>query len=197
VGALLYRVSDRGKTFRRRIDRHHSPAVVEQDPAFPKLINPHIPEELGVLCTKAMAKDPSSVIKPAGNAGCLSGHPASGIGRGIHHPGRPKNHTAPPSAPVRQRTRKPPVQESASYPQASSTPSEPSAWKRLKLFHRPSLPFRKNLFPSRRRPRKKAGKGNQSPKSGSKIIWIGSIFFVLILALILVIIQLVKNPGAT
>ena len=59
VGALLYRVLTGEKPFDGESTATIVQRVVQQNPPSPKLINPHIPEDLGILCTKAMAKDPS------------------------------------------------------------------------------------------------------------------------------------------
>ena len=166
VGALLYRVLTGEKPFDGESTATIVQRVVEQDPAFPKLINPHIPEELGILCTKAMAKDPSQRYQtPQEMLDALTAFQPLGSERGIHHPGRPNNQTAPPSTPVRQRTRKTAGSGRRSLspgPIGSIRAGQPG--KDAAYFTAHSSLSGKTSFQARRRPRKKAGKGNQKPK---------------------------------
>jgi len=91
---------------------------------------------------------------------------------------------------------KPPVQESVADPQASSAPSEPVSLEATQPISPPTPPVQEKPLPQPAAvPGKKPVTEIKSPKSGPKIILIGSIFFVLLLALILVILRLVNKSG--
>ena len=198
MGALLYRVLTGEKPFDGESTATIVQRVVEQDPASPKLINPHIPEDLGILCTKAMAKDPSQRYQtPQEMLDALTAFQPLGSGEGSTTLVDQKIEPLPPRPLSDKGPEKPPVQESVSWsPGLIGSLRAGQPGRRPSLFHRPLLPFRKNPFPSPAAvPEKKPAKEIKSPKSGPKIILIGSIFFVLILALILVIVRVVHNPG--
>ena len=197
VGALLYRVLTGEKPFDGESTATIVQRVVEQDPAFPKLINPHIPEELGILCTKAMAKDPSQRYQtPQEMLDALTAFQPLGSDEGSTTLVDQTITPLPPRPLSDKGPEKPTVHEGVPFPQAPTAPSEPVSLEKTQPISPPTPPFQeKPLSQTAAVPGKRPEKEIKSPKSGSKIIWIGSIFFVLILALILVISQLVKNPG--
>jgi serine/threonine-protein kinase len=197
VGALLYRVLTGEKPFDGESTATLVQRVVQQDPASPKLINPHIPEDLGILCTKALAKDPSRRYQtPQEMLEALTAFQPLGSGEGSTTLVDQKIEPLPHRPLSRKGPEKPPVQESVPDPQASAAPSEPVSLEKTQPISPPTPPFQeKPLSKPAAVPEKKPAIENKSPKSGPKIILIGSIFFVLILALILVIIRVVHNPG--
>ena len=197
VGALLYRVLTGEKPFDGESTATIVQRVVQQDPPSPKLINPHIPEDLGILCSKAMAKDPSKRYQtPQEMLDALTAFQPLGSGEGSTTLVDQKIEPLPPRPLSDKGPKKPPVQESVPDIQASSAPSEPVGLEKTQPLSTPAPPFQeKPLSPPAAVPEKKPANEIKSPKSGSKIILIGSFFFVLLLALILVIIRLVNNPG--
>ena len=197
VGALLYRVLTGEKPFDGESTATIVQRVVQQNPASPKLINPHIPEDLGILCTKAMAKDPSKRYQtPQEMLDALTAFQPLGSGEGSTTLVDQKIEPLPPRPLSDKGPDKPPVQESVPDPQAPSAPSEPVGLEKTQPLSAPTPPFQeKPLSPPAAVPEKKPGNEIKSPKSGPKIILIGSFSFVLLLALILVIIRLVNNPG--
>ncbi len=159
VGALLYRVLTGEKPFDGESTATIVQRVVEQDPASPKLINPHIPEELGILCTKAMAKDPSQRFQtPQEMLDALTAFQPLGSGEGSTTLVDQKIKPLPPRPLSDKGPEKPPVQESVSYPQASSAPSEPVSLEKTQPISPPTpSPSGKTTSQARRRPREKAG----------------------------------------
>jgi eukaryotic-like serine/threonine-protein kinase len=197
VGALLYRVLTGEKPFDGESTATIVQRVVEQDPASPKLINPHIPEELGILCTKAMAKDPSDRYQtPQEMLAALMAFQPLGTGEGSTTVVDQKIEPLPPRPLSDKRPERPPVQESVAARQESSLPVEPVSLEKTPPVSPPSPPSQeKPLSRPATAPEKKPATEIKSPKSGPRIILIGSIFFVLIVALILVIVRLVNYPG--
>jgi serine/threonine protein kinase len=197
VGALLYRVLTGEKPFDGESTATIVQRVVEQDPASPKLINPHIPEDLGILCTKAMAKDPSNRYQtPQEMLDALMAFQPLGSGEGSTTLVDQKIEPLPPRPLSDKRLEKPSVQKTVPDLQESSPPSEPVSLEKTQAVSPPTPPFQeKPLSRPAAVPERKPPSEIKSPKSGSKIILIGSIFFVLIVALILVIIRLVNYPG--
>jgi len=197
VGALLYRVLTGEKPFDGESTATIVQRVVEQDPASPKLINPHIPEDLGMVCTKAMAKDPSDRYQiPQEMLEALTSFQPLGTGEGSTTLVDQKIEPLPPRPLSGKGPEKPPAQESVPAPQESFPPSEPVSLEKTQpvLPPTPSLQ-EKPLSSPAAVPEKKPATEIKSPKSGPRIILIGSIFFVLIVALILVIIRLFNYPG--
>ena len=197
VGALLYRVLTGEKPFDGESTATIVQRVVEQDPASPKLINPHIPEDLVILCTRAMAKDPSNRYQtPREMLEALTAFRPLGSGEGSTTLVDQKIDPLPPRPLSGKDPEKTPVQESVPYPQASSAPSEPISLEKTQPISPPTPPYQeKPLSRPAAVPERKPPGEIKGPKSGPKILLIGSIFFVLIVALILVIIRLVNYPG--
>ena len=197
VGALLYRVLTGEKPFDGESTATIVQRVVEQDPASPKLINPHIPEDLVILCTRAMAKDPSNRYQtPREMLEALTAFQPLGSGEGSTTLVDQKIDPLPPRPLSGKDSEKTPVQESVPYPQASSAPSEPISLEKNRPISPPTPPYQeKPLSRPAAVPERKPPGEIKGPKSGPKILLIGSIFFVLIVALILVIIRLVNYPG--
>jgi eukaryotic-like serine/threonine-protein kinase len=196
VGALLYRVLTGEKPFDGESTATIVQRVVEQDPASPKLINPHIPEDLGILCTKAMAKDPSKRYQtPQEMLEALTAFQPLGSGEGTTLVNQ-KIKPLPPRPLSGKGSEKPPVQESVPDPQVSSAPSEPVNLEKTQPISPPTPPFQeKPLSKPATVLEREPEKAIKSSRSGPKIFLIGSIFFVLLLALFLVIFRLVNNPG--
>jgi serine/threonine protein kinase len=197
VGALLYRVLTGERPFNGESTATIVQRVVQQDPPSPKLINPHIPEDLGILCTKAMAKDPSNRYQtPQEMLDVLTAFHPLGSGEGSTTLVDQKIEPLPPRSLSGKGPEKPPVQESVPDPQASTAPSEPVSLEETQPISPPTPPVQEKPLPQPAAvPGKKPVNEIKSPRSGPKIILIGSIFFVLLLALILVIIRLVNKPG--
>ncbi len=197
VGTLLYRVLTGEKPFDGESTATIVQQVVQQNPTFPKLINPHIPEELGIICTKAMAKDPARRYQtPQEMLDALTAFQPLGSGEGSTTLVDHKIEPLPPRPLSDEGPEKPPIQESVPGPQALSAPSESISPEKTQPLSPPSSPVQeKPLSRPATVPEKEPEPDIKGPKSGPKIILIGSIFFALILALILVIIRLVNNPG--
>ena len=199
VGALLYRVLTGEKPFDGESTATIVQRVVQQDPASPKLINPHIPEDLGILCTKAMAKDPSQRFQtPQEMLEALTAFQPLGSGEGSTTLVDQKIEPLPHRPLSGKGPERPPVQENIPDPQTPSVPSEPVSLEETQPIAPPAPPFEEKA-PSKPAavPEERPAYEIKSPRSGPKIILIGSIFFVLIVALILVIIRLVHTPGPT
>ncbi len=197
VGALLYRVLTGEKPFDGESTATIVQRVVEQDPASPKLINPHIPEDLGILCTRAMAKDPANRYQtPQEMLDVLTAFQPLGSGEGSATLVDQKIEPLPPRPLSDKGAEKPPIHERVPDPQASSAPSEPVRLEKTQPISPPTPPVQEKPLPQPAAPpEEKPATEIKSPRSGPKTILIGSIFFVLILALILVIIRLVNKPG--
>ncbi len=197
VGALLYRMLTGEKPFDGESTATIVQRVVQQDPASPKMINPHIPEDLGNLCTEAMAKDPANRYQtPQEMLDALTAFQPLGIGEGSTTLVDQKIEPLPPRPLSEKRPEDPPVQESAPDFQDAAAPSEPVNLEATQPITPPTPPLEKNPpSPSAAVPEKKpVPEIKKSPKSGPKVFLIGSIFFVLVLALILVVVRLVNNP---
>jgi eukaryotic-like serine/threonine-protein kinase len=197
VGTLLYRVLTGEKPFDGESTATIVQRVVQQDPTSPKLINPHIPEELGILCTKAMAKDPAKRFQtPQEMLDALTAFQPLGSGEGSTTLVDQKIQPLPPRPLSDQGPEKPSVRESVPDSQASSAPSEPVSLEETQPISPPTPSVQEKPLPRPAAlPGEKPATEIKSPRSGPKTILIGSIFFVLLLALILVIIRLVDKPG--
>ncbi|HSO71211.1 MAG TPA: tetratricopeptide repeat protein, partial [Thermodesulfobacteriota bacterium] len=197
VGALLYRVLTGEKPFDGESTATIVQRVVKQDPASPKLINPHIPEDLGILCTKAMAKDPSGRYQtPQEMLEGLMAFQPFGSGEGSTTLVDQRIEPLPPRPLSDPGAKRPPAQKSVPDPQASSAPSEAIDLEKTQPVSPPTPPLQeKPLFRPAAIPGKKPATEIKSPKSGPRIILISSVFFVLIAALILVLVRLVNKPG--
>ena len=171
VGALLYRVLTGEKPFDGESTATIVQRVVEQDPASPKLINPHIPEELGIICTKAMAKDPSQRFQtPQEMLDALTAFQPLGSGLGSTTLVDQKIKPLPPRPLSDKGPEKPPVQESASYPQPSSAPPEPVSLEKTQAVSPPIPPLQEKPLPRpaavpEKKPANEIKSPNPAPKS--------------------------------
>jgi serine/threonine-protein kinase len=196
VGTLLYRVLTGEKPFDGESTATIVQRVVQQDPASPKLINPHIPEDLGNICTQAMAKDPSRRYQtPQEMLDALKAFQPLGSGEGSTTLVDQKIEPLPPRPLSDKGPEKRSVQKSVPDPQDLSAPSEPVSLGDTQPLFTPT-PLLQEQPPSKTTTGEKPGNEIKSLKSGTKTMLTGSIIFVLLVALILVIIRYVNNPGS-
>jgi eukaryotic-like serine/threonine-protein kinase len=197
VGALLYRVLTGEKPFDGESTATIVERVVQQDPTSPKLINPHIPEDLEILCTRAMAKDPSRRYQtPQEMLDALTAYQPLGAVEGSATLVDQKIETLPPRPLADQGREKPPLQDSP-----SSSPSPPASPRVIALEETvppapPPTPVGEQPeIEPRDREAQASGKEIKIKKSGTKIILIGAVICLLLLAATLVIVRIAPDPG--